>query len=124
MSEANIIKTPDYSIFLTMVDGSLVPINENELIGYVCKRLLEQGYVFMREVRSEAKKPYMKLPEVMERTGISRTSIYHRIQSNSFPRPVKLGRSSVWLVEDIDEWFEECKDGQHTHKAGRKRKDK
>ena len=45
------------------------------------------------------KKMY-RLPEVMDMTGLSRSSIYLRISTNEFPKPVKLGRRAVGRPED------------------------
>ena len=45
------------------------------------------------------------LPEVMKMTGLSRSSIYLRIYTNEFPKPVKLGRRAVgWPENAIIAW--------------------
>ena len=41
-----------------------------------------------------------RLPDVMNMTGLSRSSIYLRISTNEFPKPVKLGRRAVGWSED------------------------
>ena len=47
------------------------------------------------------KKMY-RLPEVMDMTGLSRSSIYLRISTNEFPKPVKIGRRTIgWPGESI-----------------------
>ena len=49
----------------------------------------------------------LRLPAVMARTGLSRSTIYLRIANNEFPRSVSLGGRSVgWLEQDINEWLE------------------
>lgn len=54
-----------------------------------------------------AKDNYLRLPKVMERSGLSRSSIYSAIKRNEFPRQVSLGRRSVgWLESEIDAWIE------------------
>ena len=35
----------------------------------------------------------LRLPQVRERTGLGRSSIYSRIAANEFPRPIKAGRT-------------------------------
>ena len=46
-----------------------------------------------------------RLPDVMNITGLSRSSIYLRISTNEFPKPVKLGRRAVgWPEESIIAW--------------------
>ena len=50
------------------------------------------------------KKMY-RLPDVMNMTGLSRSSIYLRISTNEFPKPVKLGRRAVgWPEDTIIAW--------------------
>ena len=50
-------------------------------------------------------KKIYRLPEVMTMTGLSRSSIYLRISTNEFPKPVKLGRRAVgWPEESIIAW--------------------
>ena len=42
----------------------------------------------------------LRLPQVEEATGESRSTIYKRICDGEFPKPVKLGAKSVGWVED------------------------
>ena len=50
-------------------------------------------------------KQMYRLPEVMKMTGLSRSSIYLRISTNEFPKPVKLGRRAVgWPEDSIIAW--------------------
>lgn len=50
----------------------------------------------------------MRLKEVMETTGLGRSSIYKYAQEGSFPKPVSLGgRSSGWVSDEIEEWVVE-----------------
>lgn len=51
----------------------------------------------------------LRLPSVIELTGLSRSSIYLRMSNNEFPRSVSLGgRAIAWLEEDINKWLEQC----------------
>lgn len=50
-----------------------------------------------------------RLPQVMEETGLSRSTIYRMIQNGEFPPPIKLtpnGRASGWLRDEIEAWKE------------------
>jgi prophage regulatory protein len=48
----------------------------------------------------------LRLPDVNDRVGLSRSSIYSMIASGKFPRPVALGARSVgWREVDIDTWL-------------------
>ena len=50
-------------------------------------------------------KKIYRLPEVMNMTGLSRSSIYLRVSTNEFPKPIKLGRRAVgWPEESIIAW--------------------
>jgi prophage regulatory protein len=42
----------------------------------------------------------LRLSDVVDATGESRSTIYKRISEGEFPRPVKLGTKSVGWVED------------------------
>ncbi len=47
----------------------------------------------------------IRLKEVMETTGLGRSSIYKYAQEGSFPKPVSLGgRSSGWVLDEVEEW--------------------
>ena len=46
----------------------------------------------------------IRLKEVMETTGLGRSSIYKYAQEGSFPKPVSLGgRSSGWVLDEVEE---------------------
>lgn len=48
----------------------------------------------------------MKLAEVMEATGLSRSSIYRRMKNKSFPLAVSLGGKAVgWPKSEIEQWI-------------------
>ena len=48
---------------------------------------------------------FLRLPQVIERIGLSKPSIYRLMKAGQFPRPVKLGsRASGWRVDELDEW--------------------
>ena len=39
-------------------------------------------------------------------TGFSAKHIYHLINQNQFPAPVKIGRASLWRLSEINSWVE------------------
>lgn len=48
----------------------------------------------------------LRLPQVINKTGLSRSSIYLRISKGEFPQSVSLGDRAVgWLENEIDEWI-------------------
>ena len=51
---------------------------------------------------------FLRLPEVLERTGLSRSTIYVRLDQGRFPQPVSLGARAVgWIETEVDEWMRE-----------------
>jgi prophage regulatory protein len=50
----------------------------------------------------------LRLPEVKESTGLSKSSIYARISEGTFPKQIPLGpRLVVWVETDIQNWIAE-----------------
>ena len=45
---------------------------------------------------------FLKRPVVSEISGHSRSGIYANIKAGLWPRPVKLGRTSVWPEHEIE----------------------
>ena len=44
--------------------------------------------------------------QVEKRTGLSRSTIYLRIQEGTFPKPVNLGARAVgWIEGEIEAWL-------------------
>ena len=39
-------------------------------------------------------------------TGFSAKHIYHLINQDKFPAPVKIGRASLWRLSEINQWVE------------------
>ncbi|QQX81682.1 AlpA family transcriptional regulator [Shewanella sp. KX20019] len=53
-------------------------------------------------------KKLMRLPEVKQRVGLCRSSIYSRISKGEFPTSISLGDRAVgWLESDIEQWLDE-----------------
>jgi prophage regulatory protein len=49
----------------------------------------------------------IKLPEVKNRTGLGRSSIYGEIAAERFPSPIKIGlRSVAWIESEVTDWIE------------------
>nr|WP_269844201.1 AlpA family transcriptional regulator [Halovibrio salipaludis] len=57
-----------------------------------------------------------RLPEVMRRTAMSRSSIYLAMKRGQFPRPVSLtgSRAVAWRESDIQRWIDERAGGNAT----------
>ena len=48
-----------------------------------------------------------RLPEVMARTGLSRSTIYNKMSLDEFPQSINLGLRSVgWISDEILDWIQ------------------
>ncbi len=57
-------------------------------------------------MNSQSSLKILRLPDVMSRLRISRSSLYAKIQRGEFPRPVELGPNSRgWIEAEISEWL-------------------
>ena len=59
----------------------------------------------------------LRLKQVLDRVGLSRSTIYDRMNpaspryDDSFPKPMKIGSSAVgWLESSINKWIESLVD--------------
>ena len=51
---------------------------------------------------------FLRQPQVLRFVPISKSTLWRRIQSKTFPQPVKLSqRVTVWRAEDIRQWIAE-----------------
>jgi len=49
---------------------------------------------------------FLRLPQVKQTTGLSKSSIYARIAEGTFPKQIPLGpRLVVWVESDIQKWI-------------------
>lgn len=55
-----------------------------------------------------SQKRFIKLPEVIKRVSLSRSTIYERISRKKFPAPIPIGGGRVaWIESEVDQWIEE-----------------
>jgi prophage regulatory protein len=48
----------------------------------------------------------LRIKQVLQKTGIGRSTLYNKIKSREFPPPIKLGeRSSGWIASEVDAWL-------------------
>lgn len=58
---------------------------------------------------------FMRLPEVINTCGLSRSTIYDLISREQFPSQISLGGKNVaWLASEIDGWMQ----SRIAHRAG------
>lgn len=57
-------------------------------------------------VNSPTQLRLIRLPEVISRVGIKRSTIYQRMAEGRFPKGRSLGpKSTVWVEAEIDAWI-------------------
>ncbi|MGV8864977.1 MAG: helix-turn-helix transcriptional regulator [Pseudomonas sp.] len=49
---------------------------------------------------------FIRLQRITEKTALSRATVYRMIHDGVFPKPMKVGRCSVWLESDLDQWIQ------------------
>lgn len=53
---------------------------------------------------------FLRITNVMKKTGIARSTIWLWVKENKFPQPIRLSpRVTVWVEADIEEWQREQK---------------
>ena len=51
---------------------------------------------------------FLRLPQVMQRVGLSKAQLYKLIAQDQFPSQIKICRRlSVWLEADVHQWMQE-----------------
>ena len=62
---------------------------------------------------------FLRLPEVEDRTGKSKSTIWAAIKSGTFPKPIKLGPRSVgWVESEIEVHNQACIDASRPEVEG------
>jgi prophage regulatory protein len=62
--------------------------------------------------------PYVRLPTVKERTGLSESTIYRLVRAGTFPAPRKLGAHAVgWKAFAVTTWCESRPDAREPRAA-------
>ena len=57
---------------------------------------------------NRAQPRFLRLGEVLERTGMSKTFIYARMRNGTFPKQIQLGsRTVVWNEQEVTKWMED-----------------
>lgn len=50
---------------------------------------------------------FIRLQEVMGKTGLSKSAIYSKIKEGEFPMSIPIGsRTIAWVESDVDEWLQ------------------
>ncbi|WP_036518945.1 helix-turn-helix transcriptional regulator [Nitrincola sp. A-D6] len=50
----------------------------------------------------------LRLPAVINATGLSRSSLYRKIDAGSFPKSIRISQRSVaWSEEEVQQWIQQ-----------------
>jgi prophage regulatory protein len=49
---------------------------------------------------------FIRLPQVIDRVGMARPTIYRMIQHGQFPAPVKVGSAALWSEAEVSAWLD------------------
>jgi prophage regulatory protein len=78
---------------------------EGEIEDFMIARISERDHQSL-ELVSPAVSPYMRMGEVMKRTGLNSSKIYELIRKGEFPKWSNLPKiASGWLKSDIETWL-------------------
>jgi prophage regulatory protein len=102
------------------LDSSAQPPSKELLLALIEELLVERGWTAGPTQAADAnavERPlsataesagrFMRLPEVLRLSGLSRSTIYMRIKRGTFPRQISLGENTVaWLQSDILDWMQ------------------
>ena len=71
----------------------------------------------LAQTTEKPKRSFIRLNEVLSRTGYGRTSIYRKMEDGTFPRSLELGapptdpckfdcRAIAWIEDEVDQWVD------------------
>ena len=63
---------------------------------------------------------FLRFPQVIEKTGLSKSNLYLKISNNQFPKPILLGeggRSVGFISSEIDDWIQRRIDASRPNNA-------
>jgi len=49
----------------------------------------------------------MRIPQILEVIPISKSKFWLMVQKGEFPKPIKIGRSSFWTIEQVQTFIRE-----------------
>jgi prophage regulatory protein len=49
----------------------------------------------------------MRIPQILEVMPISKSKFWLMVQKGEFPKPIKIGRSSFWTIDQVQTFIQE-----------------
>lgn len=53
---------------------------------------------------------FLRRPEVEQAIGMTKSMLYKMMAAGQFPKPIKIGRGSVWSSVEVAEWQKRLRD--------------
>lgn len=79
--------------------------SENERLRTLRSERKERADVAQSESRAFRPGSLIRIAEVCELVGVSRTTIYRWVSEGMFPEPVRISRYAVrWNIDEIEKW--------------------
>jgi prophage regulatory protein len=103
-----------FRIFELITAGGLSDCEDlvSSLLHAMCACASERGIAEycqqLADNQQEVRVKLLRLREVTDKTGFSRSTLYLYINQGKFPKPVSLGENSVaWVESEVDDWIRE-----------------
>ncbi|RYL99986.1 AlpA family phage regulatory protein [Sphingobium fuliginis] len=59
----------------------------------------------LKAANNRSASSFLRLPEVMRRTGLKRSTLYNKIAAGSFPAQIQISHNCAgWREDEIDDW--------------------
>lgn len=52
----------------------------------------------------------MRIPQILKVMPVSKSKFWLMVQKGEFPKPIKIGRSSFWTIEQVQSFIKERAD--------------
>jgi prophage regulatory protein len=49
----------------------------------------------------------MRIPQILKMMPVSKSKFWLMVQKGEFPKPIKIGRSSFWTLEQVQDFIQE-----------------
>jgi len=56
---------------------------------------------------SKSEVTLMRIPQILEVMPISKSKFWLMVQKGEFPKPIKIGRSSFWTIDQVQTFIRE-----------------
>lgn len=56
-------------------------------------------------LKDEVRNNLLSIKQLIQKLGMSRSTIYALIKRNDFPQPIKIGRLARWIESEIDDYI-------------------